>query len=146
MEKLKYQVNVTFWFWLMYPPPTGMEKLKSQVNVTFWFWLMYPLPPGMEKLKSQVNVTFWFLLMYPPRNQNLTKHECYRTKSFQDRSSSTFYNLPTTFQYHYLILCLNRKLVNFNFKWIWIYGLEPHPPPLTSPKKMKCSFWIMFNF
>ena len=37
-----------------------MEKLKSQVNVTFWFWLMYPPTPGMEKLKSQVNVTFWF--------------------------------------------------------------------------------------
>ena len=44
------------------PPPTGME---SHVNVTFWFWLMYP-PPGMEKLKSRVNVTFWFWLMYPP--------------------------------------------------------------------------------
>ena len=44
-----------------------MEKLKSQVNVTFLFWLMYP-PPGMEKLKSQVNVTFLFWLMYPPRN------------------------------------------------------------------------------
>ena len=26
-------------------PPPGMGKLKSQVNVTFWFWLMYP-PPG----------------------------------------------------------------------------------------------------
>ena len=30
--------------------------------------------------------------------------------------------------------------MNFNSKWIWIYGLEPHLPPLTSPKKMKCSF------
>ena len=165
MEKLTSQVNVTFRFWLMYPPPpSGMEKLKSQVNVTFQFWLMYPLPPGMEKLKSQVNVTFQFWLMSPPRNgkveikgqcdifvladvhsphprnRNFTKHECYRTKSFQERSSSTFYDLSPPFQYHYLILCLNRKLVNFNFKWIWIYGLEPHLPPLTSPKKMKCSF------
>ena len=26
------------------PPPPGMEKLKSQVNVTFWSWLMYPPP------------------------------------------------------------------------------------------------------
>ena len=42
---------------------------------------------------------------------------------------------PPPFQYHYLILYLNRKLVNFNFKWIWIYGLKPHLPPLTSPKK-----------
>ena len=82
----------------------------------------------------------------PPRNWNWTKHECYRTKSFQERSSSTFYNVPPPFQYHYLILCLNRKLVNFNFKWIWIYGLEPHLPPLTSPKKRNAHFWITFNF
>ena len=39
---------------------------------------------------------------------------------------------PPPLQYHYLILCLNRKLVNFNFKWIWIYGHKPHPPPLSS--------------
>ena len=25
-----------------------MEKLKSQVNVTFWFWLMYPPSPEIE--------------------------------------------------------------------------------------------------
>ena len=45
-----------------------MEKLKSQVNVTFWFSCQsdilvladVPPTPGMEKLKSQVNVTFWF--------------------------------------------------------------------------------------
>ena len=35
----------------MYPLPPGMKKLKSQVNVTFWFWLMYP-PPGLEKLNQ----------------------------------------------------------------------------------------------
>ena len=53
----------------MYPRHPGMEKLKSQVNVTFWFSGksdilvladVPPPPPGMEKLKSQVNVTFWF--------------------------------------------------------------------------------------
>ena len=51
----------------MYPPPPGMEKLKSQVNVTFWFSGKSDIlvvadvaPPRMEKLKSQVNVTFWF--------------------------------------------------------------------------------------
>ena len=60
-------------------------------------------------------------------------------KSFQERSSSTFYqSTPPPFYYHYLIPCLNRKLVNFNFKWI--FGLEPHPPPFSSQKKMKCSF------
>ena len=146
-------------FWCIPPPPQEMEKLKSQVNVTFRFsgqsdilvLADVPPPPGMEKLKSQVNVTFWFsgqsdILVLadvpppPPQNGNWTKHECYRKKSFQERSSSTFYNLPLPlFQYHYLILCLNRKLVNFISKWIWIYGLEPHPPPLSS-QKMKCSF------
>ena len=90
----------------------------------------------------------WCTLPPPPRNWNWTKHECYRTKTFQERSSSTFYNLPPPpFQYHYQILCLNRKLVNLNFKWIWIYGLEPHAPPLTSPKKKwNTHFWITFNF
>ena len=33
-----------------------------------------------------------------------------------------------------LILCLNRKLVNFNFNWLWILGLKPHPPPLSRSK------------
>ena len=50
-----------------------MWHFGSQVKVTFWFWLMYPPPP---------------------RNWNWTKHECYRTKSFWKRSSSTFYDLP----------------------------------------------------
>ena len=52
----------------MYPPPPRMEKLKSQVNVTFWFSGpsdilvvadVHP-HPRMKELKSQVNVTFWF--------------------------------------------------------------------------------------
>ena len=70
----------------MYPPP-GMEKLKSQVNITCWFWLMYPpLSPRNEKVEisGQCDISV----------RNLTKHECYGTKSFQERSSSTFYNLP----------------------------------------------------
>ena len=60
---VKY-IYYIYFSWQMYPPPTpGMENMRSQVNVTFWFWLMYP--PGMEKLRCQVNVTFWFWLMYP---------------------------------------------------------------------------------
>ena len=49
---------------------------------------------------------------------------------------------PPPFQYHYLILCLNRKLVNFNFKWIWIDGLEPHPPLLSSQKNEMLIFGL----
>ena len=54
----------------------------------------------------------------------------------------TIYPHPPPFQYHYLILCLNRKLVNFNFKWIWIYGLEPHLPPLSSQKNEMLIFGL----
>ena len=54
---------------------------------------------------------------------------------------------PTPFHYHFLILCLNRKLVNFNFKWIYIYiyiyiYIWTQTPSATPPQpnKMKCSF------
>ena len=141
MEKLKSQVNVTFWFWLMYPPPRnekveisgqcdilvladvpplqGMEKLKSQVSVTFWFWLMYPPPP--QECKSWNLRSVWHFgsgwCTPLPRNWNWTKHECYRTNHFK-RGHQVHFTIypPPPFQYHYLILCLNRKLVNFNLK------------------------------
>ena len=56
-------------------------------------------------------------------------------KSFQERSSSTFYQSTPPFHYHYLILCLNRKLVNFNFKWV--YGLKLFPPSFSQPKWLR---------
>ena len=49
---------------------------------------------------------------------------------------------PPPFQNHYLILYLNRKLVNFNLKWIWIYGLKPHLPPLSSQKNEMLTFGL----
>ena len=49
---------------------------------------------------------------------------------------------PLCFQNHYLILYLKRKLVNFNLKWIWIYGLKPHLPPLSSPKNEMLIFGL----
>ena len=94
-----------------------MEKLKSQVSVTFWFWLMY-LPPEIE-----IGL-----------NMNAIEQNNFRRGQ---QVHFTIYSPP--FQYHYLILCLNRKLVNFNFKWIWIDGLKPHPPLLSS-QKIKCLF------
>ena len=44
-QKVGFQVKVTFWFWLMYPPPPPNEKVGFQVKVKFWFWLMPPPPP-----------------------------------------------------------------------------------------------------
>ena len=73
-------------------PPPGMEKLKSQVNVTFWFWQMYP-PPRNGKLEISGQCDILVLADIPPTPRNWTKHECYRTKPFQERSTSTFYNL-----------------------------------------------------
>ena len=100
-------------------PPTPQEgKCWTQVKVTFWFWLMYP-PPEIE-IGLNMNAI--------------------GKKSSQERSSSTFYQSAPPFHYHYLILCLNRKLVNFNFKWI--YGLEPHPPPLSSQKNEMLIFGL----
>ena len=65
MEKLKSQVNVTFWFWLMYPPPSnGKVEISGKCDILVLADV--PPPPIMEKLKSQVNVTFWFWPMYPP--------------------------------------------------------------------------------
>ena len=32
--------------------------------------------------------------------------------------------------------------MNFNLKWIWIYGLEPHPPPLSSQKNEMLIFGL----
>ena len=94
---------------------------------------MYPPPPGMEKLKSQVNVTILVLADAPP-SRNWTKHECYKTKIISREVIKYILQSTPTFQNHYLILYLNRKLVNFNLKWIWIYGLKPHPPPLSSQR------------
>ena len=89
-----------------------------------------------------VKVTFWFWLMYPPLQIEIGLNmNAIGKKSFQERSSSTFYqSTPPPFHYHYLILCLNRKLVNFNFKWV--YGLEPHPPALSSQKNKMLIFGL----
>ena len=136
------QVKVTFCFWPMYPP----QEWKSwiQVKVTFCFWLMYP-PPGMKKLDTGQSDILLLADVPPPHIEIGLNMNAIGKKSFQERSSSTFYQStpPPPFHYHYLILCLNRKLVNFNFKWV--YGPEPHPPALSSQKN-KTHFWITFNF
>ena len=50
----------------MYPPPPGMEKLRSQVNVTFWFWLMYPPPPRNKKVEIPGQCDILVLANVPP--------------------------------------------------------------------------------
>ena len=70
----------------------------------------------------------------------MNKHECYRKKIISREVIKYILPIYPAFHYHYLILCLNRKLVNFNFKWI--YGLEPHPPPLSSQKNKMLIFGL----
>ena len=64
--------------------------------------------------------------------------------AIEQQTEVSKYILPIypTFPKYNLILYLNRKLVNFNLKWIWIYGLEPHLPPLTSQKNKMLIFGL----
>ena len=107
--------------------PPRNEKVGSQVNMTFWFWMMYPPQEWKSWISGQGDI-FGSRWCTPPPLIDWNKHECYRKLG----SASTFYQ-STPLQYN-LILCLNRKLVNFNFNWIWIHRLKPHPPSLSSPK------------
>ena len=124
----------------MYPPTqNGKVEISGQSDI----WILANVPPPQnEKVGFQVKVTFCFWPMYPPppRNCNWTKHECYRNNNHLKRGHQVhFINLPPPpFQYHYLTICLIRKLVNFNFKWI--FGLEPHPPPFSSQKNKMLVF------
>ena len=120
-----------------------------------------PPPPRNEKLGIYVKVTFWFRLIYPPpppRKWNWTKHECYRKKIIS--SEVIKYILQSTpLPGPYLILCMHRKIVHFNFKWIfenlnfwfsddsdirvrwWKWKKGP-----LSHWKMKCSFLDYVQF
>ena len=126
----------------MYPPPPRNEQVGLQVKVTFCFWLMYPPPPRNEQVGFQVKVTFCFWLMYPPPPEieiglNIN---AIGTKIILRGHQVHLPIYSPSFHYHYLTLCLNRKLVNFNFKWI--FGLEPHPPPFSSQKNKMLIFGL----
>ena len=62
--------------------------------------------------------------------------------------------LPSFLPVPYLILCLNRKFVNFNFKWIFEnlnFWFSDHSDigvrtPHHCCQKINAHFWIMFNF
>ena len=68
----------TFLIYLqMYCPP-GVEKLKSQVNVTFWFWVMYtpyPTPPrnGKVEISGQCDILVLADVPLPPPNMEKLK-------------------------------------------------------------------------
>ena len=56
------------------PPPPGMEMLKYQVNVTFWFWLMYPPAPsrnGKVEISGQCDILVLADVPLQPKNEML---------------------------------------------------------------------------
>ena len=89
-------------------------------------------PPRNEKVGYRSKWHFGLADVPPPQNWNWTKNECYRKKTISREVIKYILPIYPPFHYHYLIPCLNRKLVNFNFKWV--YGLKPHPPSLSSQK------------
>ena len=99
-----------------------------------------------EEWKSwiQVKVTFWFWLMYPPPNWNWTKHECYRKKIISREVIK--YILPIYPPPSIIIIWFYAWTGNW---WISISNgyMDSNPIHQPSPaKKIKCSFWITFNF
>ena len=50
LEKLKQDRATTD-----VPPPQN-DKVGFQVKVTFWFWLMYPPPPRIGKVEATTDV------------------------------------------------------------------------------------------
>ena len=124
------QVKVTFWFWLMNPPP---RNVIVGYRSKWHFGSGWCTPPRNEKVgyRSKWHFGSGWCTPLPP-NWNWTKHECYRKKIISREVIKYILPIYPPFHYHYLTLCLNRKLVNFNFKWV--YGLEPRPPALSSQK------------
>ena len=127
----------------MYPPPQGMNKLDTGqsdilVLADIWFWLTYLL--GMKKLDTgQSDILVLADVPPPPEIEIGLNMNAIGTKIISREVIKYILPIyPPPFYYHYLIPCLNKKLVNFNFKWI--FGLKPHPPPFSSQRKMKCSF------
>ena len=94
---------------------------------------MYP-PPGIEKLKSQVNVTFWFLLMYPPPEIKIGLNMNAIEQNHFKRGHKVHFTIYPPVPVPLSDSMPEQEMVNFIFKWIWICGLEPHPPPLSSQK------------
>ena len=110
----------------------------------------------------------------PPQDWHWTKHECYRKQIISCEVSKCILQstppLPSPdfmpekktceFQFQMgiwksefqvtVILELGdvHFWITFDFWWLarLVDGLEPHPPPLSSPEKWNAPFWIMFNF
>ena len=170
----KNQKRISTFYQSTLPPITRKEFFLSEVRFE-----LTDLPP--HQWKSWNLRSMWHLVLRskwhfgsgwctpPPRNWNWTKHECYRKKAFQERSSSTFYNLPPHFPIPLSDSIPEQETGEFQFQMnMDIWTLTPSSSPknemlllglrstlddwlgwsmdlkpirhLSPAKKMKCSF------
>ena len=140
----------------MYALPTpGMEKLKSQVKVTFWFWLMYPPSRNWNWTKHEcyrTNIISREIIKYilqsiphsllpEPLSDSMPEQE---TGEFQFQMNmdiwtwtpSTTPLQPKKWNAHFWI--------TFDFWWLarLVDRLEPHLPPLSSQKNEMLIFGL----
>ena len=148
---------MTFWFWVMYPPqirktffPLKWDQSLLMYTPQEWkSWISgqcdilvlddVPPPPRNEKVGFQVKVTFLALDNVPPPLIDWNKHECYRK---QLGSASTIYQSTPPPS----IILFYAWTGNW---WISIgYGYMDSNPIChpSRAQKLKCSFWITFNF
>ena len=135
---------IAFRLWQIYLPKIVRQcgKLSSSlpgIAAHLWWAMMIGWVIWVD-ISGQSDILVLADVPHPLPNYNCTKHESYRTKSFQERSSSTFYNLPP----------LSSTIIRF-YAWTgnwWIsisngYGymdLNPICHPSPAHKRMKCSF------
>ena len=127
----------------MYPPPprNGKVEISGQCDILVLADVPPPLRNEKVELSGQCDILVLADVPLPPENEIGLNMNAIEQNHFK-RGHQVHFTIYPPFQYHYLILCLNRKLVNSNFKWIWIYGLEPHLPPLSSQKNEMLIFGL----
>ena len=125
--------------WLMDSNPICQPSPAKKWNATSWitfnFWwlagLVNGLKPHPPPLSSQRNEMLIFLLCSTSNDQPGLSMDL-----------NPIHNLSPAKKWNAHILIM------FNFWWLpgLVNGLKPHPPPLSSQKKMKCLFLDYVHF
>ena len=116
-------------------------------HCSFLWWAMMIGWVIWVDISGQSDILVLADVPHPLPNYNCTKHESYRTKSFQERSSSTLYNLPAPLPVPLSDSMPEQETGEFQFQmdmdiWTWTPSATPHQPT----KEWNAHFWIMFNF
>ena len=142
---------IAFRLWQIYLPKIVRQcgKLSSSlpgIAAHLWWAMMIGWVIWVD-ISGQSDILVLADVPHPLPNYNCTKHESYRTKSFQERSSSTFYNLPAPLPVPLSDSMPEQETGEFQFQmdmdiWTWTPSATPHQPT----KEWNAHFWIMFNF